>query len=160
MEWAAGVDWMPGNWRITAEYSGKIIPDFEESSVDSFIGTEPDLAQLAILMATPGFDLTEYVRRQVGAFNRLYNYQLEKSYHSAGIRVETDLFYGKLTPSLTSLYNFTSGDFLLMPEMTYKPADGLTINLGGELYSGKEGSIYDLVDEFMNCIRVALRVDF
>jgi hypothetical protein len=160
LEWAAGVDWMPGNWRITAEYSGKIIPDFEKSSVDPIIGTEPDLARLAILMATPGFDLTEYVRRQVGAFNRLYNYQMEKSYHSAGIRVETDLFYGKLTPSLTSLYNFTSGDFLLMPEVTYKPADGLTINLGGELYSGKEGSIYDLVDEFMNCIRVALRVDF
>ncbi len=160
LEWAAGIDWMPGNWRITAEYSGKVITDFEESSVAPIIGTEPDLSQLAILMATPGFDLTEYVRQQVGAFNRLYNYQLEKSYHSAGIRIETDLFYGKLTPSLTSLYNFTSRDFLLMPEVTYKPADGLTINLGGEFYSGREGSIYDIVDEFMNCIRIALRVDF
>ncbi len=68
--------------------------------------------------------------------------------------------YGKLTPSLTSLYNFTSHDFLIMPEMIYKPADGLTINLGGEFYSGRNGSIYDLVDEFMNCIRLSLRVDF
>jgi hypothetical protein len=160
LEWVVGIDWLSGTWRVTAEYSGKIIPDFEKASVESFIGTEPDLAQLAILMATPGFDLTEYVRQQVGAFNRLYNYQLEKSYHAAGIRVETDLFYGKLTPSVTSLYNFTSRDFLLMPELTYKPADGLTINLGSEYYSGKKGSIYDLVDEFMNCIRVALRVDF
>jgi len=160
IEWAAGVDWMPGNWRITAEYSGKFLPSFEEAAVDPIIGTEPDLAQLAMLMATPGFDLTEYVRQQVGAFNRLYNYQLEKSYHSAGLRVETDLFYGKLTPSLTSLYNFTSRDFMLMPELTFKPADGLTVSLGGEYYSGRNGSIYDLVDEFMNCIRVALRVDF
>ncbi|MFH0841929.1 MAG: hypothetical protein V1903_04830 [Bacteroidota bacterium] len=160
IEWAAGIDWMPGNWRITAEYSGKFITDFEEAAVDPIIGTEPDLAQLALLMATPGFDLTEYVRQQVGAFNRLYNYQLEKIYHSAGVRVETDLFYGKLTPSLTSLYNVTSGDFLFMPEVIYKPADGLTINLGGEFYSGKDGSIYDLIDEFMNCIRISLRVDF
>jgi hypothetical protein len=159
LEWAAGIDWMPGNWRITAEYSGKVIPDFIESSVDPIIGTEQDLSQLAILMATPGFNLTEYARQQVGAFNRLYNYQLEKSYHSGGIRIETDLFYGKLTPSLTSLYNFTSRDFLVMPEVTYKPADGLTIKLGGEFYSGKTGSVYDLVDEFMNCIRIALRVD-
>jgi len=160
IEWAAGFDWMPGNWRITAEYSGKFLPSFEEAAVDPIIGTDPDIAQLATLMATPGFDLTEYVRQQVGAFNRLYNYQLEKSYHSAGLRVETDLFYGRLTPSLTSLYNFTSNDFLLMPELIYKPADGLTINLGGDFYKGRKGSVYDLVDEFMNCIRVSLRVDF
>jgi hypothetical protein len=160
LEWAAGIDWMPGSWRITAEYSGKFIPDFEESAVDPIIGSELDLSQMAALMATPGFDLTEYVRQQVGAFNRLYNYQLKKLYHSAGIRIETDLFYGKLTPSLTSLYNFTSRDLLVMPEVIYKPADGLTIILGGEFYSGREGSIYDIVDEFMNCIRVSLRVDF
>jgi len=160
LEWAAGMDWMPANWRITAEYSGKVVSDFAESSVDPIIGTEPDIAQLAILMAEPGFDLNEYVRQQVGAFNRLYNYQLERSYHSAGLRVETDLFYGKLMPAVTALYNFTSRDFLIMPEVTYKPADRLTISLGGEFYSGREGSIYDIVDEFMNCIRVALRVDF
>ena len=160
IEWAAGFDWMPGNWRFTAEYSGKFLPDFEESPVDPIIGTEPDMSQFAALMAIPGFDLKEYIRQQVGAFNRLYNYQLEKSYHSAAVRVETDLFYAKLTPSLTSLYNFTSRDFVFMPEVIYKPADGLTINLGGEFYSGKDGSVYDLVDEFMNCIRISLRVDF
>ncbi len=160
LEWVAGIDWLSGSWRITAEYSGKIIPGFEETSVNPFIGSEPDLSELAVLMATPGFDLTEYVRQQVGAFNRLYNYQLEKSYHSAGMRIETDLFYGKLTPSLLSLYNFTSRDFLMMPEITCKPADGFTISLGGEFYSGKKGSIYDLVDEFMNCIKIAVRVDF
>jgi hypothetical protein len=160
LEWVAGVDWLSGNWRITTEYSGKVIPGFEKASVDPFIGSEPDLSQLALLMAIPGFDLTEYIRQEVGAFNRLYNYQLERYYHSAGIRIETDLLYGKLTPSLLILYNFTSRDFLAMPEITYKPADGLTINLGSELYSGKKGSIYELVNEFMNCIRIAVRVDF
>jgi len=160
IEWAAGIDWLSGDWRLTAEYSGKAIPGFEETSVEPFIGTEPDLSALAAMMALPGFDLTEYVRQQVGAFNRLYNYQLESSYHSVGIRIETDLFYGKMTPSLLSLYNFITHDFMIMPEITYKPADGLTLSLGGEFYSGREGSIYDLVDEFMNCIRAALRVDF
>ncbi len=160
IEWAVGIDWISGDWRITAEYSGKVIPGFEETSVESFIGTEPDLAALAVLLATPGFDLTEYVRQQIGAFNRLDNYQLERSYHSAGIRIETDLFHGRMTPSFLSLYNFTTRDFMIMPEISYKPADGLTISLGGEYYSGREGSIYDLVDEFMNCIRAALRVDF
>ncbi|MBN2863162.1 MAG: hypothetical protein JXN62_08385 [Bacteroidales bacterium] len=160
IKWVTGIDWMTGNWRFAVEYSGKTIPDFKASPVEPFIGTEFDPAQLAILMADPGFDISEYVRQQVGAFNRLYNYQLEKSYHSAGLRIEADLAYGKLTPSFFTLYNFTSKDLLIMPELRFKPADGLTITAGGEFYSGKEGSVYELVNEFMNCIKIALRVDF
>jgi len=160
IKYVTGMDWMPGNWRITGEYSGKFIPDFETAPVEPFIGTEFDLVQLAILMADPDFVLEDYVRQQVGAFNRLYNYQLERSYHSAGIRIETDLFYGKLTPSVFTQYNFTSHDYLLMPELKYKPADGLTLSAEGDFYSGRKGSIYDLIDEFMNCIRIAVRVDF
>ncbi len=160
IEWATGIDWMPGDWRITAEYSGKVIPGFEAASVQPFIGTEPDMAALAELLVIPDFNLNEYVRQQVGAFNRLYNYQLEKYYHSVGIRIERDLSYGRLTPSLLSMYNFTTRDFMLTPELKYKPADAITVSLGGEFYSGREGSIYALIDEFMNCFRVALRVDF
>lgn len=160
LKWVAGTDWSTGNWRFTGEYSGKFIPGFAPASADPFIGNEPDYAALAVLLATPGFDMEQYVRDQFGAFNRLYNYQLEKSYHSAGIRIETDLLYGKLTPSLFTLYNFTSRDFLLMPGIEIKPADGLTINIGGEYYSGRKGSIYDIIHEFMNCVNVALRVDF
>ena len=160
INFVTGIDWMPGNWRFTAEYSGKVIPGFEAASAEPFIGTEPDLTELAILMADPDFVLEEYMRQQVGAFNRLYNYQIEKTCHSAGLRIETDLFYSKLTPSVFSLYNFTSRDFLLIPEIKYKPADGLTISAGGEFYSGPKGSVFDLIDEFMNCIRIAVRVDF
>lgn len=161
IKYVAGIDWMPGNWRFTAEYSGKTIIDFEAPIADPFIGTEPDLAKLAIVISDPmGFDLNEYVRQQVSSFNRLYNYQLEKTYHSAGLRIERDLLYGKLVPSVFVLYNFTSKDFLMMPELKYKPADGLTICAGGDFYKGKKGSIHDLVDEFMNCFRIAIRVDF
>jgi hypothetical protein len=160
IKWVAGIDWTSGNWRFTWEYSGKTIPDFVPTSVDPIIGMEPDFTKLAILLATPGFDMEDYVRQQVGSFNRLYNYQLEKLYHSAGLRIETDLFYGKLTPSVFTLYNFTSHDFLVIPELNYKPADGLTISAGLEFYSGRKGSVYDIIDKYLNCFRAALKVDF
>lgn len=160
IQWVAGMDWMPGNWRITAEYSGKTIPGYEAASVEPLIGTEPDLAAMAELLTIPGFNLNEYVRQQVTSFNRLYNYQLEEFYHSAGLRIESELLYGKLTPSILSLYNFTTREIMLFPEIKYKPADALTISLGGEFYSGPNGTIYDLIDDFMNCIRVSLRADF
>lgn len=160
IDWVAGIDWSSGVWRITGEYSGKCISHFIPATVDPVIGSNTDYSQLAGLLAIPGFDLEDYVRQQVGAFNRLYNYQLERYYHSAGIRIESDLIYGKLTPSLFTMYNFTSRDLLLIPEIKYKPTDGLTITAGAEFYSGRSGSLYDIVDKFMNNIYVALRVDF
>lgn len=160
IKWVAGFDWMKGTWRITSEYSGKTIPDYEPSTVEPLIGTELDPAMLALLLAIPGFDMEGYIKQQVGASNRLYNYQLERSYHSAGFRVETELFYGKLTPSVTTLYNITSHDFMIMPELIWKPADGLTITAGGDFFSGRKGSVYDIVDEFMNCFKFGLKANF
>jgi len=74
--------------------------------------------------------------------------------------VETDLQYGKLTPSVTSLFNFTSRDLLIMPEIVWKPADGLTITAGGEYYSGRKGSLFDIADDFMNCFKIGIKVNF
>jgi hypothetical protein len=160
VEWAAGVDWSAGIWRFTGEYSGKYITDFSPTTVDPLIGTEPDFSQLAGMLAIPGFDIEAYVKQQVAAFNRLYNNQLKESYHATSIRVEAEMLYGKLLPSVLTMYNLTSRDLLIIPEIRIKPADGLAITIGAELYYGRKGSLYDLVDDFMNGAYVSLRVDF
>jgi hypothetical protein len=160
IRWVAGIDLSKGNWRIIFEYSGKSVQHFTASTVDPVLGTEPDYAKLAELLQVPGFDLQDYVRQQVGSFNRMYNYQLKRYYHSAGARIESELLYGKLSPSFFSMYNLTSHDLLLIPEVKYKPADRLTITAGAEIYSGRSGSLYNIVDGFMNSIYVSLRVDF
>jgi hypothetical protein len=158
--WVTGIDWSSGNWRLTGEYSGKVITSFEPEEADPVIGTEPDYVRLAEIMATPGFNFENYVRMQVGAFNRLYNYQLARYYHSAGIRVESGLIYGKLTPAVYSLYNFTSHDLLIIPELRFKPSDGFTLTAGAEFYYGSSGSLFDIVDDFMNSFFFSLRIDF
>jgi hypothetical protein len=160
IKWVGGLDWSKGNWRFTGEYSGKYISDFMPSAVDPVIGSEPDYTLLAQMLSIPGFDLENYVRQQVEAFNRLYNYQLKKYYHTGGIRIETELAWGKLMPSVFTMYNFTSRDFLIIPEIKFKPSDGLSITAGAELYRGVKGSLYDIIDDFMNSVYVALKVDF
>jgi len=85
---------------------------------------------------------------------------MKKVYHSADLRIETELFYGKLIPSFLTLYNFTSRDLLISPELVFAPADGIKICLAGDYLSGKKGSLYDIADNFMNCIRVSIRVDY
>jgi hypothetical protein len=155
-----GADWSSGIWRIIAEYTFKKIIGFSLSAVPPVFGGSTDYAQLAVLLQDPEFDMAGYVRQQVAAFNRLYNYQLKSDYHSAGLKIEADLLYGKLAPSFFSMYNFSSYDLLLMPELRIKPADGIAITAGMEYYNGKKGSLYDIVDGFMNCIYVGIRVDF
>jgi hypothetical protein len=160
VKYAAGVDYPIGSFRLTGEYSGKIVTDYFASPADPILGTEPDYGKLAALMSTPGFDIHEYVREEVGAFNRLYNYQLEKVYHSAGLRIEADMVYGKLLPSVFTMYNFTSHDLLVIPEIRIKPADGITVIAGAEVYSGKKGSLFDIVNDFMSTVYFGLKIDF
>jgi hypothetical protein len=160
IKWAAGADWSTGVWRFTGEYSGKYITDFSPTSVAPLIGTEIDYSQLAQFLATPGFDIEAYVKQQVGAFNRLYNNQLKESYHTGSLKVVAEILYGKLLPSVITMYNFTSHDLLLIPEIKIKPADGFAITVGAEIYSGRKGALYDIVDDFMNGAYLSLRVDF
>jgi hypothetical protein len=160
LKWVTGADWSSGVWRVTAEYSGKRISGFTPVTADPVIGTEPDYSKLAAMFSVPGFNPEDYVRQQVGAFNRLYNYQLKKYYHSAAFRIESELDYGKILPSVFVMYNFSARDLLTVPEIKFKPSDGLTITAGAEFYSGRRNSLFDLIDGFMNSFYVALRADF
>jgi hypothetical protein len=160
LKWVAGMDWSSGTWHFNLEYSGKYVFNYVSSGIAPLIGTEPDYARLAQLMQMPGFDMHDYVKQQVASFNRLYDYQAERIYHSAGIKIGSDLLYGKISPSLCTLYNITSHDLLMIPELKFKPADGLSISMGAEIYNGRKGSLYDIVDGFMNSVYLSLRVDF
>jgi hypothetical protein len=160
IEWVTGLDWTAGAVRITAEYSGKKIFDFYQAPYAPIIGTEPDMAELTALFSTPGFDPIEFARLQTEAFNRLYNNQMHEYYHSAGLRFEADLFYSRLIPSVTAVYNFTSKDLMLRPMLKYKPADGVTLSAGIEHYSGIKGGLYDIIDNFMNAAFFSLKVEF
>ncbi len=160
LEWVAGIDLTPGDFRITAEYSGRKIFDFYESPYQPLFGRELDLAALSQLFADPSFDPDEYLRLQTEAFNRLYNNQLEEYYHSAGLRIEAETLYGRLIPSLSGIYNFISRDLVLIPAIRYKPSDGLTLSAGLEHYSGADGGLHDITDDFMNSLFFSLRLDF
>ncbi len=160
VRWVAGSDYNPGNWRIIVEYSGKYLPDFIPLSALPLIGTEPDYEQLALLLQQPGFDFPGYLKQQTSAFNRLYNYQMHRIYHSTGIRIEHELAWGRVIPSLFAMYNLTSRDLLMIPEIKFRPFDGLTVTAGAEIYSGKEGSLYRLINDFMESIYMGIRINF
>jgi hypothetical protein len=49
---------------------------------------------------------------------------------------------------------------LLRPAVEYKPADGVTLSVGYEHYSGIKGGLYDIIDDFMKAAFFSIRIDF
>jgi hypothetical protein len=158
--WVAGSDFSTGVFRFTAEYSGKYVIDFTPSLVEPVLGTEPDYSELIPYLQDPGFNPEDYAREQVAAFNRLYNYQLNEYSHSAGLRAEAEFLHGRMLSSVFTMYNFTTRETLVIPEIKFKPTDGIAITSGAEFYTGKEGSLFDIISDFMNTVYLSLRVDF
>jgi len=160
IKWAAGIDWSAGKLSLTAEYSGKYITDYAPPEVDPLMGSGSDLTAILELLSVPGFDPEYYLIQQVTAFNRLYNNQLKKSYNSLALKIDGEFAYGKLLLSFLSMHNITTHDLIMIPELRIKPIDGFTMVFGAEIYSGKKGSLYDLIDGFMNAAYLTMRVDF
>ena len=159
IRWAAGADVSIGSLMIGAEYIGKYITDFEQSPVEPMLpGEMPPLTPEQIGMIPGG--LEGYVYLQTAAFNRLYMYQLKEHYHSLGLRIEADLAMGRVTPSVVGLYNFTTRELVLVPSLKIKPADGLTLMAGADIYKGVKGSLYDIIDRPLSSLFIVMRVDF
>ena len=87
-------------------------------------------------------------------------YQLKEHYHSLGLRIEGDLAMGRVAPSLIGLYNFTTRELALVPSIKIKPADGLTLMAGADIYKGVKGSLYDIIDRPLSSLFIVMRVDF
>jgi hypothetical protein len=159
IKWATGADASIGKIMIGAEYVGKYITDYEAPMVEPLLpGAIPALTPEQIGQIPGGIE--GYIGMQTTAFNRLYMYQLEKSYHSAGVRIEADLLNGKFTPGISGLYNIISGDLAMVPTVKVRPSDGLLIIAGGDIYTGREGSLYDIIDSRLSNFFVSIRVDF
>lgn len=159
VKWAAGADVSAGIFTLGAEWSGKYITDFEASPADPVVpGNFPPLTPEMITLIPGGAGT--FLEMQITAFNRLYRYQLEKSYHTIAARAEADIAAGRLLPGIVAHYNITSGDLALVPAVKFRPADGLTMVAGADLYKGREGSLFDILDAPLTNLFLSLRVDF
>ena len=160
LSYVTGLDYSTGKWKFLLEYSGKTVLNYTVPLAEPVIGKELDLNMMNQLLTDPAFNLEEYIRQQLSSFNRLYNYQIEKHYNSIASRIETDFANGRLVTSLGAVYNLTSKDLLVIPEIKIKPSDRFSIVIGFEYYRGIDGSLYELIDDFMNNFYAAIRIDF
>lgn len=159
VKWALGADLTAGLFTMGAEYFGKFITDYEPSSLQPVVpGDIPPLTPEQI-GAIPGGP-EGFATMQIAAFNRLYMYQLNEWYHSLGLRVGADLAAGKVAPTLHMVYNLTTRELAVVPAVKVRPADGLSLIAGADIFKGREGSLYDIIDRPLSGLFVSVRIDF
>ncbi len=145
-----------------AGYYGKYILEYESPSGNPSLSSgEDQFAQ----MIQSGYPVTqeqidEAIRNQIGAFNRLYNYQLEEFYHSAFLILKGSVWQDRLEFTLPLIYNVTTEEWIVQPGISWLPYDGIRVSAGYSGLYGPESSLYDLVGPVLNAGYLSIKLSF
>ena len=147
---------------MIAGYYGKYILDFVPAQANPELSAEQEQF---LPLVEGGMNLTSevldaVVREQVGAFNRLYNYQLEECYHSTFLILRGDFFQSKLEISVPLIYNISTEEWIAQPSVSWMPTDGIRVKAGYSGLWGADNSLYDLVGPVLNAGYIALTLTF
>ncbi|MCK5138053.1 MAG: hypothetical protein KAR19_19875 [Bacteroidales bacterium] len=162
LSYTAEIERSGSNTTMLAGYYGKYILDYSAPVAEpSLNANQEQFFQLMQQgMELTGGALDGMIREQVGAFNRLYNYQLEKKYHTAYIICKWNLFHNQLELTLPVVYNMTTEEWILQPGVSFSPTDGIKISGGFSGLYGSKNSLYDLVGPVLNAGYLSLKLTF
>ncbi|MFH1851370.1 MAG: DUF1302 family protein [Candidatus Neomarinimicrobiota bacterium] len=132
-----GIDRIWGDLNLIAQYIGRYLPDFADLD----------------LTANPIYGPLEN-------YNRLFANQTDQWRHAISFRPAYSLFYETLSLELFGMYDLTTSEMMLIPQLVYKPADAFTITAGGNIYSGDSGTLYDLIEDSYNAVYFELKIAF
>ena len=143
-------------------YYGKYILDYEHPNADPSLSAGQD--QFAQMIQN-GYPITMdvingVVIEQIGAFNRLYNYQLEEFYHTAFAVLKGNLWQDRVELTLPVIYNVTTEEWVVQPGVSWLPYDGIRVTAGYAGLYGPENSLYDLVGPVLNAGYLSLKISF
>jgi hypothetical protein len=153
-----GASWLT----LIAGYHGKYILDYTAPVAEPTLSTGPE--QFAPLFQTgipiTGAMVDEAVKGQIGAFNRLYNYQLEEFYHTAFLVLRGNFLHDQLELELPVVYNITTQEWVVQPALSWMAADGIKLKAGYHGFFGPSGSLFDMVGPTLNAGYIALTLSF
>ncbi|MEN8228625.1 MAG: DUF1302 family protein [Bacteroidota bacterium] len=159
-----------GSWIIRAEgaWQHTILPHEEEEylpfpELSYTTEIERSGSHGTLLAGYYGKYILDYsppIGEQVGAFNRLYNYQLEEFYHSVFLVWNGIFLYDRLELTMPAIYNITTKEWIFQPGVSYAPHDGIKISIGFSSLYGPDNSLFDLVGPVLNAGYLSLKLTF
>ncbi len=149
-------------WNLVAGYYGKYIIDFFQAKAEPTLSTGQDIITILLKEGViPTTDaVNQIIREQVSAFNRLYNAQLREFYHSVFVNLQAGWLNERLEVTIPLIFNMSTKEWMIRPELVYKPGGGITLSAGYQGMYAQEGELYDLVGPVLNAAWFTARLTF
>jgi len=162
ISYVAEVEKSGNHYNLLAGYQGKYIINHKAAQAEpSLQAGEEQFSELLKSGIIPTNEVIDgMISEQIGAFNRLYNYQLEEFYHNLFIAVQVFLWHERVEITLPVVHYLTTAEWVLQPGIAYKPVDGLKISAGYSGLYGPEDSLLDMVGPVLNAAYLSVRLTF
>ncbi|MBS4013157.1 MAG: hypothetical protein KGZ97_05275 [Bacteroidetes bacterium] len=134
------------------QYVGKFTLDYKELTTP--ILTDPN--NQAELMQY-AYDMINYESEMVN--RRIFNQQ-EQTNHAIMLIINKSFAYDLLDARMTGYSNFTTEEYLIRPEISYKLTDELSLSAGSHLMFGPEESMFNYSGKVLNGGFISLKASF
>jgi len=162
LQYVLGVDREFGPVSIIAQYIGRYVFDWEELPEPDFEVNIDDLDSLdqgwVDLLTDEALEST--INRELTLKNRLIHGQVEQVQHSVSLRIEWKTLHETLSLSTFGMFNISTLEWLLSPKIAYSITDAMSVTVGGEVYDGPEGTMFDMIDQLMSAGYAELKITF
>ncbi len=154
IQWVISVDRELGPFRIIAGYMGKFVKDFVPAdppqTFDPAMISNPEVWPM----------LGPMLASQIGYYNRILYDQTDKLSHTVLFRPSVTIFNETLDVEFSTLYNFTTDEYLLYPKATYHLTDGLLATAGYQYYHGGDFTRFSWIKAAFNGPFFEIRLSF
>jgi len=157
-EMEVGISWLTG----VGGYHGKYILDYTLPEAEPGISAGPEQFAPLFQSGVPvtGALLDETLKSQIGAFNRMINYQLEEVYHTAFLVLRGNFFHDQLELEFPVIWHITAREWIVQPALSWMAADGIQVKTGYQGYFGSSGTLFDMVGPTLNAGYLAFTLTF
>jgi hypothetical protein len=147
-----GADKTVDQWEFLVQYLGRFVADYEELAQPAVTDPTDPLAQMAYTAGMLAMEMEN--------FNRLFVGNADRMSHSVSARAGLNLLYETLHIELAGMYNFTTEDYAVIPEISYDITDAFTVSTGGRHLNGPDNSLNNLVSNLMSFAYLEMKLLF
>lgn len=148
----AGIDRSIGNWSLLFQYSGVYVYNYKKIMAPVLLNPLDKNEQLLYGAAV--------AKAEMERLNRQFTGTSDKFSHSITANVQYTTLHETLHLKLSGLYNFTTEEYAVLPDVAYDVADAISLTIGGRYLDGKKETLNYLVNTMMSQVYTELKFSF
>ena len=149
IRYVIGIDRTVGDLSMILQYIGNHVFDFEALDGSENMqrdGTNPGITDPEMIENM----IREELYNEMERYNRAINNQTVEWGHGISFSLTQLLLYQTLSLKISGYYNFSTGEYVISPEVSYDISDGIGLAVGGQYFNGADETNFGLIAPVLN----------